>query len=222
MTKRIVAVALLLMVATASYAEVKLKTDEDKTLYVLGIVMGKNLAPFDLNSSQLEIVMDGLKDSVAGKDPKVEVQKYGPKIQELGMKKAKERAKKEKEKAKPFLEKAKKEKGAVELPSGVIINKSKRVKKGDSPKLEDTITFHYEGTLIDGTVFDSSIKRGEPLTYPLNKLIPCWQEAMQKMKVGEKAKIVCPSDTAYGDMGSPPKIPGGAALVFQIELLDIK
>jgi FKBP-type peptidyl-prolyl cis-trans isomerase FkpA len=80
---------------------------------------------------------------------------------------------------------------------------------------------HYEGKLTDGTIFDSSVQRGEPASFPLNGVIPCWTEGMQKLKVGGKAKLVCPSAIAYGDQGRPPKIPGGATLVFEVELLEI-
>jgi FKBP-type peptidyl-prolyl cis-trans isomerase FkpA len=92
---------------------------------------------------------------------------------------------------------------------------------GASPKATDTVNVHYHGTLRDGTVFDSSVERGEPISFPLNGVIACWTEGLQKMKVGGKAKLVCPSDTAYGDAGQGP-IPGGAALVFEVELLGIE
>ena len=81
---------------------------------------------------------------------------------------------------------------------------------------------HYRGTLTDGTVFDSSIDRGEPVTFPLSGVIPCWTQGLQLMKTGGKARLVCPSDLAYGDAGSPPKIKGGAALAFEVELLSIE
>ena len=80
---------------------------------------------------------------------------------------------------------------------------------------------HYHGTLRDGTVFDSSVQRNEPISFPLNNVIPCWTEGVQKIKVGGKAKLGCPSDTAYGDAGSG-QIPGGAALLFEVELLGIE
>ena len=80
---------------------------------------------------------------------------------------------------------------------------------------------HYHGTLMDGTVFDSSVKRGEPATFPLSGVIKCWTEGVQMMKVGGKAKFTCPASTAYGDRGAPPSIKPGSTLVFEVELLEI-
>jgi FKBP-type peptidyl-prolyl cis-trans isomerase FkpA len=92
---------------------------------------------------------------------------------------------------------------------------------GANPTAESTVRVHYHGTLRDGSVFDSSVQRGEPISFPLGGVIPCWTEGVQKLKVGGKAKLVCPSDTAYGDNGQGP-IPGGAALMFEVELLGIE
>src|SRR5262249_13958762 len=93
---------------------------------------------------------------------------------------------------------------------------------GASPAATDTVKVHYEGTLENGTVFDSSKKRGTPATFALNQVIPCWTEGVQKMKVGGQAKLTCPSAIAYGDRGAPPTIPGGATLTFDVELLGIE
>jgi FKBP-type peptidyl-prolyl cis-trans isomerase FkpA len=84
------------------------------------------------------------------------------------------------------------------------------------------VKVNYKGTFIDGTEFDSSAKNGQPAEFPLNQVIACWTEGVQKMKVGGKAQLVCPSDIAYGDQGRPPQIPGGATLVFEVELLEVK
>ena len=124
------------------------------------------------------------------------------------------------EAAQAFLDKAAAEPGAKKLPSGLVIT-TLRPGTGASPKATDTVKVHYQGTLIDGTVFDSSVRRGEPATFPLNGVIPCWTEGVQQMKVGGKSRLVCPSNLAYGDRGAPPRIKPGATLVFEIELLEV-
>ncbi len=120
----------------------------------------------------------------------------------------------------PFLEKAAAEKGAVKTASGMVYSEIKPG-TGEPPKATDKVKVHYKGMLTDGTVFDSSIERGQPATFPLNGVIKCWTEGVGMMKVGGKAKLVCPSDIAYGDQGRPPKIKPGATLVFEVELLEI-
>lgn len=122
--------------------------------------------------------------------------------------------------AQAFVDKAASEPGAVRTPTGLIY-RDLQVGTGASPKATDTVKVNYRGTLIDGTEFDSSYKRNEPAEFPLNRVIPCWTEGVQRMKVGGKARLVCPASIAYGDAGSPPVIPGGATLVFEIELLGV-
>ncbi len=119
-----------------------------------------------------------------------------------------------------FLDKAAAEPGAVRTASGLVY-KELRPGNGPSPRPTDLVTVNYRGTLTDGTEFDSSYKRNQPAQFPLNQVIPCWTEGLQRMKVGGKAQLVCPSSIAYGDAGSPPVIPGGATLVFEVELLNI-
>ena len=119
-----------------------------------------------------------------------------------------------------YLEAAAKEEGAVKTSSGLVF-KSLSPGTGESPKLTDTVKVHYKGTFIDGTEFDSSYKRGEPTEFPVNKVIKCWTEGLQRMKVGEKAQLVCPPGIAYGDKGMGGVVPPNAVLVFQIELLEI-
>jgi FKBP-type peptidyl-prolyl cis-trans isomerase FkpA len=118
------------------------------------------------------------------------------------------------------LAKAATEPGAIKTPSGLIY-KELSPGNGPSPKASDIVKVNYRGTLVNGTEFDSSYKRNEPAEFPLTNVIKCWTEGLQKMKVGEKARLVCPSDLAYGDAGRPPVIPGGATLIFEIELLGI-
>ena len=119
-----------------------------------------------------------------------------------------------------FSDKAAKEKGATKTPSGIVI-KSIKVGSGASPSATDTVQVHYHGTTPDGEVFDSSVERKQPATFPLNGVIPCWTEALQTMKVGGKSRIVCPPDLAYGDRGTP-NIKPGSTLVFDVELLDVQ
>lgn len=122
--------------------------------------------------------------------------------------------------SKAFLEKAAAQPGAVKTPSGLIYREI-RPGSGGSPTATDLVTVNYRGTLVDGTEFDSSYKRNEPAQFPLNRVIPCWTEGVQRMKVGGKSELVCPASIAYGEQGSPPTIPGGATLVFEVELLRI-
>ena|SRR5580704_10576641 len=122
--------------------------------------------------------------------------------------------------SKAYLEKAAAMPGATRTSSGLVYREL-TPGTGASPKVTDTVKVHYRGTLVDGTEFDSSYKRNEPAQFPLNRVIPCWTEGVQKMKVGGKSQLVCPSSIAYGDGGSPPVIPGGATLIFEIELLGI-
>jgi FKBP-type peptidyl-prolyl cis-trans isomerase FkpA len=115
---------------------------------------------------------------------------------------------------------AAKDKGAVVAPSGLVYL-SMREGRGASPAATDTVKVHYRGTLANGTEFDSSYKRNEPTQFPLNGVIPCWTEGVQRMKVGGKAKLTCPAPIAYGDRGAGGVIPPNATLQFEIELLEI-
>lgn len=194
--------------------------DEQKTLYALGAAISQSLAPFTLNESELEFVKAGLVDGVLKRPQKVDMQVFGPKIQQMQQVRAAALADIEKKAGAGFLAKAAAEPGAKKTESGAIVTTIKEG-KGATPKATDTVKVHYHGTLTDGTVFDSSVKRGEPATFPLNQVIKCWTEAVQLIKVGGKSKLVCPSGIAYGDRGSPPVIKPGATLVFEVELLDI-
>jgi FKBP-type peptidyl-prolyl cis-trans isomerase len=212
--------ALVLLAPAAGAAEPK--TEEEKTLYALGLALSRSVASFNLTPAEVEMVKAGLAEGLApkGKQPTVDVEQYMAKIQELQKSRITVTAGKAKQEGQAFLDKAAAEKGTTKLPSGVLYTPTEPG-TGESPKATDKVKVHYEGKLIDGTVFDSSKKRGEPATFPLNGVVKCWTEGVQQMKVGGKAKLVCPSDTAYGDRGSPPAIPPGATLVFDVELLEI-
>ncbi len=193
-------------------------TDEEKTIYAIGLSISKSLSPLDLSPNELEILKRALSDAAAGK-PAVTLEDWGPKIQPLSQARATRVAEKQKAASQAYLDKAGAETGAVKTDSGLIY-RDITPGTGASPKPTDTVKVNYRGTLIDGTEFDSSYKRNQPATFPLNGVVPCWTEGLQKMKVGGKAQLVCPAKLAYGDQGRPG-IPGGAALVFEIELLDV-
>ena len=210
----------LVAYGTAAMAQPTLKTEQDKTLYALGLAIGQNVQGFKLTEPELAMVAAGFGDAALHKDAKVDLDTYQPKIQELAQQRMTAAAGEEKKASQAFLDKMAMEKGAEKSASGVVYIPV-TVGTGATPKETDTVKVHYHGTLRDGTVFDSSVQRGQPVSFPLNGVIPCWTEGVQKMKVGGKAKLVCPSDTAYGDSGRGP-IPGGAALLFEVELLSIE
>ncbi|HEX5545253.1 MAG TPA: FKBP-type peptidyl-prolyl cis-trans isomerase [Nitrospira sp.] len=194
--------------------------DDQKTLYALGLAISQSLGTFSLSETELDMVKHGITDGVLKRPQKIDLQTFGPKIQQLQQSRLAVAAESEKKAGAAFTTKAASEKGATKTESGIVITTIKPG-SGATPKATDTVKVHYHGTLTDGTVFDSSIKRGEPATFPLNKVIKCWTEGVQQIKVGGKSRLVCPSNLAYGDSGSPPVIKPGATLVFEVELLDI-
>ncbi len=215
--------SIVLVLATAGTARAagpEPKTEEQKTLYALGLALSQNLAVFNLSESELAMVESGLSDGILHKDKKVDLQTYGPKIQQLHAARLAALADTEKKAGQAFAAKAAQDKNTTKTADGLVMTTLKPG-TGASPKPTDTVKVHYQGTLTDGTIFDSSVQRGEPVTFPLSSMIKCWTEALPMMKVGGKSRLVCPSDLAYGDRGAPPKIKPGATLVFEVELLDI-
>ena len=215
-----VAIGLLLLTTPLSAASPDPVNDDQKTLYALGLAISQSLGTFSLAETELDMVKNGITDGVLKRPQKVDLQTFGPKIQQLQQSRLAVSAESEKKAGAAFMAKAGSEKGATKTESGIVITTIKPG-TGATPKATDTVKVHYHGTLTDGTVFDSSIKRGEPATFPLNKVIKCWTEGVQQMKVGGKSRLVCPSNLAYGDGGSPPIIKPGSTLVFEVELLDI-
>jgi FKBP-type peptidyl-prolyl cis-trans isomerase FkpA/FKBP-type peptidyl-prolyl cis-trans isomerase FklB len=196
------------------------RSEEQKTLYALGLAVANGLSGFALSESELDQVKAGITDGVLHRKHQVELSTYSPKIQELQRARAAVVAAAEQKAGQAVLDKAAGEKGATRTASGLVIVPV-RPGTGPSPKATDKVKVHYHGTLTDGTVFDSSVQRNEPATFPLNGVIPCWTEGVQLMKVGGKSRLVCPASLAYGDRGAPPRIRPGATLVFEVELLEI-
>ncbi len=191
-----------------------LQSAEEKTLYALGAILGQKITAFQLSADELAIVQRGLLDQVHGATLAVDMEKFGPKVNDLAMTRLETLGK-------AFREKAAKEPGAAVTASGLVF-RTLTPATGAQPKATDTVKVDYEGKLIDGTVFDSSIKRGQPISFPLSQVIPCWTEGVQKMHIGEKAQLVCPAKIAYGDHGAPEGgIPPNATLVFEVHLLGI-
>jgi FKBP-type peptidyl-prolyl cis-trans isomerase FkpA/FKBP-type peptidyl-prolyl cis-trans isomerase FklB len=209
-----------LLASATALAAADPKTEDQKTLYALGLAVSRNLGTFDLKPAEIEYLKAGMEDGLLNRKPKVELEAYGPKIGQLQQARLGASAEKAKQAGKVYADKVAKEKGAVKKPSGLIIVPMKEG-TGAMPVASDTVKVHYHGTLTDGKVLDSSVKRGQPAEFPLTGVIPCWTEALQLIKVGGKAKIVCPPEIAYGERGSPPAIPPGATITFEVELLDI-
>ncbi len=206
--------------ACAPAAEPEPTSEEDKTLYALGFAMSRSLAGFGLSESEFQVVKRGLEDGVLDREPLVRPEAYAADIQRLQRARATATAEAEDQLAQAFLEQAAAEPGAARTDSGLVIREV-TAGTGEQPARTDTVRVHYHGTLRDGTVFDSSVERGKPAVFPLNRVIPCWTEALKQMRVGGKIKLTCPPDTAYGDRGAPPKIGPGATLTFDVELLEI-
>jgi FKBP-type peptidyl-prolyl cis-trans isomerase FkpA len=184
--------------------------------------MARQLGQFDLSPEEMEILKRALTDAAANKaDPNIKLEEWGPKIGPLAMERGKRVTDKEKATGAAYCAKEAAQPGTVKTDSGLIYREL-TPGTGASPKATDTVKVNYRGTLVNGTEFDSSYKRNEPAQFPLNGVIPCWTEGVQKMKVGGKSMLICPSTIAYGDTARPGSpIPGGATLIFEIELLDI-
>jgi len=215
-----VGISLLLIATPAIATSSEPGNEEQKTLYALGLAISQSLSPFSLSEAELDMVKQGMMDGVLKRSQKVDLQTYGPKIQQLQQSRMAAQAEVEKKAGSAFLAKAATEKGAMKTESGIVITPIK-AGSGAIPKASDVVKVHYHGTLLDGSVFDSSVKRGEPATFPLSQVVKCWTEGLQHIKVGGKSRLVCPSDLAYGERGMPPVIKPGATLIFEVELLEI-
>jgi len=206
----------------ASAAPAKLAGAElEKALYAVGLSIAKTLEPFALNETELVTVQKGMRDGVTGKPGGTADEKSQKLVQDLVQQRLAAAADREKGRGEEFLRKAAAEKGAVKTDSGLIYLSLKEG-SGAQPTHADKVKVHYTGTFTDGKVFDSSVQRGQPIDFPLAGVIPCWTEGVQRMKVGGKAKLTCPSAIAYGVGGRPPQIPGNAVLVFEVELLGVE
>ena len=212
--------AALLALASPAPAPAQGTTKTDpRALRAIGLSVAKQLEVFSLSAPELDQVLRGIREGVTGKasfDPAT----MQPQIQALVQERMARASDKEKQKGQSALDQAAKQKGSVRTASGLVFF-TLREGTGASPSATDKVRVHYRGTFTDGKEFDSSYARGEPAEFPLNGVIACWTEGLQKMKAGGKARLVCPAAIAYGERGRPPAIPGNAVLTFEVELLEI-
>lgn len=194
-------------------------TEDEKTFYYIGSNIGKNLAQVKLSDDELEFVLRGIRDAAKGNAIQLDDAVYAEKIRAIAESRMMAMAEEERAASQAYIEKMAAQDGAITTESGIVIRELV-AGTGKTPVPESTVTAHYHGTLRDGTVFDSSVERGEPFQASLGSVIPCWREAMTLMKEGGKSEVTCPSGLAYGDQGAGT-IPGGAALTFEVELIAI-
>ena len=224
MKKTLLALAVM-AAAVPAFAQEAAKpemTEAQKAMYFLGGALYSQVQSFDFTAEEQEYITKGFAEAVQHKAVKLDSAKYNQEVQKVLEAKYKAKVDAAKAEGKAFVAKETKENKKLKpqtLKSGVVYIPVKKG-KGKSPAETDIVKVHYHGTFADGKVFDSSVQRGQPAEFPLNGVIPCWTEGVQKMKVGGKAILLCPSDTAYGDRGAGP-IAGGATIKFEVELIDI-
>jgi len=207
--------------------KVELKNQKDKESYSLGYQFGQSLKSqgVDIN---LDVYASGIRDAFGGKEPQMSQEEiratltsFQQRLMAARQKELKEKGTKNIEEGKKFLVENKKKEGIKTLPSGLQY-KVLTQGSGKTPKAEDTVTVNYKGTLIDGTEFDSSYKRGQPATFQVKGVIKGWTEALQLMKEGSKWQLFIPPELAYGEQGAGRDIGPNATLIFEVELLTIK
>lgn len=220
----------LVISVSATAADAPLNTLNQKASYIMGMNLGKQMSA-QRNTIELNQVIMGIQDAYNGNQLKMtqaemqavaaEFQKKAQEEQEKLMAAKQAQAEKNLKEGKAFLEANKKKDGVKTLASGLQY-KVLKSGNGPSPAETDTVVTHYRGNLINGEVFDSSYKRGQPATFPVNGVIKGWTEALQKMKVGDKWQLFVPADLAYGERSVGQKIEPNSVLIFEIELLEIK
>jgi len=200
--------------------EMKLETKLDSVSYGIGVNIAENLKGQGLGDLNVEAMAKGLQDILNNAELAISKEEVGPLLNEYMGQLQAEKAKEASKEGAEFLEKNAKRKEVTTLPSGLqyeVLSSG----EGATPGLNDKVTTHYTGTLIDGTVFDSSVERGQPASFPVSGVIKGWTEALQLMKEGDKWKLYIPYDLAYGDRGAGANIGPYAALIFEIELISV-
>lgn len=225
MKQTLLAVALGAALVSPTVSAVELKTEEQKVSYSVGLMVGEQLK--SLPDVDFDAFIEAAKTTYEGKEPKMTPEQvrevmtaFQQKQMEAQKKKMEELSANNLEKGKKYLAENGKKSGVKTTESGLQYEEL-QAGKGKSPTAEDTVKVHYRGTLIDGTEFDSSYARNEPVSFPLNGVIPGWTEGLQMIKEGGKARLVIPSDLAYGPGGMGNAIGPNETLVFEVELLEV-
>lgn len=218
-----------LLVLTACSAEnaaddgVSLSSDEDRALYSLGQILGRQLAELELSDAEMEYVLAGARDQVRGAEPQVDADTQQQLVSAFAQERqaaASAESSNERAEQQAYIEAYIADGGEV-TDSGLAYRILEEG-DGDRPGARDTVEVHYEGRLTNGDIFDSSHQRGETATFPLNRVIPGWTEGLQLIAPGGRIELVIPAELGYGDRGAPPNIPGGATLIFEVELIDVQ
>jgi len=203
-----------------NYTNAELTTQMDSVSYSLGISVANNLKNSGFESIETDAMSSAFNDVFSGKEERITEEDANLLIQEYFLALSEKKSQEATAEGSSFLVENAKKEGVITTSSGlqyeIITNGT-----GATPTETDQVTVHYHGTLIDGTVFDSSVDRGQPATFPVNGVIPGWVEALQLMNVGSKYKLYIPSDLAYGERGAGGSIGPNATLIFEVELLSI-
>lgn len=216
----ILAFGLVTTFPEATRAAASPKTDDEKAFYSIGTGMSQQFESLKpISEREMQLLIQGLRDGVAGDTLAIDQQEGAALVRLMVQKRKGAAAEAEKKASEEFAAAEAGKPGAKKTESGLIYTELK-AGSGAFPSATDKVRVHYHGTLRDGTVFDSSVDRGEPAEFPLNRVIPCWTEGVAMMKPGGKSRLVCPAKIAYGDRATG-RIPGGATLIFEVELLEI-
>ena len=210
---------LLAWVGSALADDAPLRSEHEKTLYALGFKLGVELTGFSLSDEELAVVGRGLGDAARRRPPRVNERAYPSRLDALLVERRTVALAAERVRSEAFLAGARSWPGVEVLPGGTLFV-SLREGQGRGAKPGSVARLHFHGRLADGTIFDSSVERGEPAKLAWGRMPACWRTALGRMRVGGKARIACPADEGFGDAGTP-RVPGGAALDVEIELLDL-
>ena len=220
MTVSFVLATSLVSLPFSASAETAPKNDDEKAFYSIGANFAEQFQSFKpVSDREAEVLIQGLRDGLGGKTLVVEQQEGADLVRSMVEKRQAAGAEIERKASAAFAAEEATKSGAKTTESGLVYTVIKEG-SGESPLATDKVRVHYHGTLRDGTVFDSSVTRGEPAEFPLNRVIPCWTEGVAMMKQGGKSRLVCPASIAYGDRATG-RIPGGATLIFEVELIEI-